>query len=58
MEESYRKLLEDIMRINNGESLEYSIIEAHKVVAAKRKFEQVMDCAHTVIVNRRIANGF
>lgn len=46
MEESYRNLLDLIVNGNRLNDLEYRITEAHKVVAAKRKFEQAMDKAY------------
>lgn len=46
MEESYRKLLYLIVNGNRIPDLEYRIMEAHKIVSAKRKFEQAMDKAY------------
>lgn len=42
MEDRYLKLLERIMHVRDSYSLESAIVEAHKVVAAKRKFENTM----------------
>ena len=58
MEESYRKLLEDLIRGRHDMQLETAIVEAHKVVAAKLKFEQAMDRAIADINNRRIVDNF
>ena len=58
MEESYHKLLDLIVNGNRTPDLEYRITEAHKVVAAKRKFEQAMDKAYQQLDNNRERDNF